>query len=147
MKRVSLFMLLLLGVNAPPALAVQSFSALASIPDQELAALRGGFVLPNGVELSLGLESGVLINGERVAHAMWLNGDMARSQLGMEQAGLSVRPLESQHGLGWVVQNQLDNQVIQHISELHLNLEGVRGLAGADLGRMTEAQSVFQVLR
>lgn len=151
MKRLMLVMVLLCGA-AQSVNATMLFPHLAAIPEQELATKRGGFVLPNGMEVSLGLESAILVNGERVAVTSWFNGEMSRSVRKLPGGGLSIRPLDAgdvgaHQGFGWVVQNQLDNQVIQHMGELNVRLEGVRGMADMPLGRQMESLTVLEALQ
>jgi len=154
MQKLPLFLLLtgLTGLTGAGPTAMAAFPGLTPLPEAELAFQRGGFELPNGMQVSLGIESMVMINGEPVAHSTWTDGQVLRTRPGIQREGLHVGPLNSlaasgDQGLGWLVQNRLDGQLIQHVNDLHLRLDGVRGLTDPALGRMIEAQSVFQVLR
>ena len=108
------------GAAAPPA-------GWEALPEATLEAQRGGFTTAGGLELSLGIERLVSINGTVVAHTELriedvraLSGEqagLARSALGglqLVQNGANNRYFGSlDQTAGTLVQNSLDNQTIR----------------------------------
>ena len=144
MKRLTC---LLLTLFAAGACGAQGLLPGDPVADAELAAMRGGFVLPGGMELSFGFESGVYVNGDKVAHAIWHQGELLQSTLPWEGGGLDVSALPGGgdlvgNAIGWIVQNRLDHQVIQHYRIYDVALSGVSGLPDAGIGRMLESVTV-----
>ncbi len=128
------------------------FRDLAPIADDTLAEMRGGFVLPGGGVLALGVDSGVRINGELAAHMQWENGQVRITRSGAMLDGLSVSALDEHamaagRSLGWIVQNQLDEIQIHSFTEFHVDLQGMRGISTIHRDRMLEAQAVTQLAR
>lgn len=116
-----------------------------ALPDAELAMLRGGFVL-DGLEIAIGLEQLVAVNGETLVvnrlnipdlnQAM--NSDRLTQQMQQMEtvmsvqaagaAGMSLTSAPVGNG-GWmtVLQNSLDSTTIQHIRTLNIELNNLGG--------------------
>lgn len=123
---------------------VQAELNLAEQPlnDAELAELRGGFLL-DGLEIAIGLEQIVAVNGETLVINRLnipnlnqpLNGDQLLSQmesvLSVQGAGSEGLALASgaAGGGGWmtVIQNSLNSTTIQQIRQLDIELNNFSG--------------------
>lgn len=102
---------------------------------QQLAAMRGGFQLPSGMQLSFGVERVVYVNNQMVANTRVVIPDVARmtveqaTALSAFQDGLVVQVGEGnriapgQQGSGLVVQNSLDGQDIRAITTLNVGVD------------------------
>lgn len=112
------------------------------LADPELAQLRGGFVL-DGLEISIGLEQIVAVNGETLVvnrlNIPDLNQSLGTDQLvqqmesvitdsGVGGPDLSLATGASGNG-GWmtVIQNSLDSTTIQQIRQLDIELNNLSG--------------------
>lgn len=116
-----------------------------ALPDAELAMLRGGFVL-DGLEIAIGLEQLVAVNGETLIvnrlNIPDLNQAMSGDRLSQQMqqmesvmnvqaagtAGMSLTSAPVGDG-GWmtVLQNSLDSTTIQHIRTLNIELNNLGG--------------------
>ena len=116
-----------------------------ALPDSELAMLRGGFVL-DGLEIAIGLEQLVAVNGETLVvnrlNIPDLNQAMSSDRLTQQMqqmetvmnvqaagaAGMSLTSAPVGNG-GWmtVLQNSLDSTTIQHIRTLNIELNNLGG--------------------
>lgn len=146
-RRLSCLLLALFATAACPAAGLLAVDPVA---DDELATMRGGFTLPGGMELSFGFESGVYVNGDKVAHAIWHQGELVQSMPLWEGSGLNVSALPGGadlvgNAVGWIVQNRLDHQVIQHYRIYDVALSGVGGLPEAGIGRLLESVTIPQL--
>lgn len=97
----------------------------ARASDSELDQLRGGFVLPNGVNIDFNLERITSLNGAVVSSSLFqLPGNVSLIQNGnMNQA-----PDLAMTGLGSVIQNNLDNQVIKTVTDINIEVSNIKGL-------------------
>ena len=99
--------------------------------NDELDALRGGFVLPNGVNLDFSIEKIILINGVVASSASFqLTENMSSLQnMSVVQNGLqNVAPALQGSTLGSVVQNNMDNQTISNLNTINIELSNVKSL-------------------
>lgn len=99
---------------------------------ERLEALRGGYQLPSGLSIAVGLERSVRVNGELVVAQRVQIPDLARitpdqaQQLASLTQGQTVTvgtgtQLTPAMG-GLVIQNAMDNQTIQASTSLHVSL-------------------------
>lgn len=98
-------------------IAAHRFDNWERASDSELDQLRGGFVLPNGVNIDFSLEKITSLNGTVVSSSFFqLPGNVSLIQNGnMNQApGLAIS------GVGSVIQNNLDNQTISTITNINI---------------------------
>ncbi|WP_340121379.1 hypothetical protein [Methylobacter svalbardensis] len=93
--------------------------------DSELDQLRGGFVLPNGVNIDFSLERITSLNGAVVSSSFFqLPGNASLFQNGnMNQAPDIAVP-----GLGSVIQNNLDNQIISTVTDINIAVSNLKNL-------------------
>ncbi len=124
------------------------------LSDERLSQLRGGFVTSDGVEIHVGIEKIALMNGELQS---WLAMDFSK----IPQSSIDVSKLNNvasvvQSGAGnqmsqglrelvdsgvlSVIQNTLDDQKIQTLTELNINVSNVNNFHLPDLGRMLDFQ-------
>lgn len=115
--------------------------AESPLPDEELAKLRGGFIM-DGLEIAIGLEQIVAVDGEaRVINRIQipnLNQSLSAGQLqrveslwvteGVDQQGLRITS-GTMGSNGWmtVLQNSLNNTTIQQIRQLDIELNNLGG--------------------
>ncbi|MGM0952988.1 MAG: hypothetical protein ACQEW7_08410 [Pseudomonadota bacterium] len=137
--RMVLFWVAILGAGA-----VQAEMRLTEAPltDAELAQLRGGFML-DGLEIAIGLEQVVAINGEtQVINRLRipnLNQQLNNEQLMQQMESVLVTQGAGPEGVrvasgaggsgGWitVLQNSLNSTTIQHIRQLDIELNNFGG--------------------
>ena len=116
--------------------------AESPLPDEELAKLRGGFIM-DGLEIAIGLEQIVAVDGEaRVINRIQipnLNQSLSAGQLqrveslwvteGVDQQGLRITS-GTMGSNGWmtVLQNSLNNTTIQQIRQLDIELNNLGGV-------------------
>lgn len=121
----------------------------AALSDAELASLRGGFLL-NNLEISIGLEQVVSLNGETFAinrltipnMNQVVNGQLLQHTVETHVANLdddvSGQSLVStiSDGGGWimVIQNSLNETTIQNSRQLNIQIDNL----GAALNRLPE---------
>jgi hypothetical protein len=90
--------------------------------DAELAELRGGFTLPNGMIIDFSLEKTIYLNGEKSFSSVFqLPGNAALSQNGLQ----NLSQILANSGLRSVIQNNLDNQIINSITEINITLRNL----------------------
>jgi hypothetical protein len=119
--------LALAGYAAPALAAAEPGADWTPVKDEQLEQMRGGFTTANGLQVSLGIERLVAINGELVARTRVDISDLNRmsdEQLRQTRDALSSVKLiqnggdniyqagDSAHG-GVVIQNTLNDQSIQ----------------------------------
>ncbi|WP_018864044.1 hypothetical protein [Thioalkalivibrio sp. ARh3] len=118
------------------------------VPDEVLEAQRGGFFGRDGLEIAIGLEQITSLNGEVIHHSTlrplsdlaittgWSAGDLRSVVI---QTGGAMPAEHWTSGMGWVttIQNELDNQDIQHQTILQLEL-GHLEMPRGDLSRALE---------
>lgn len=87
-----------------------------AVPPSTLAAMRGGFTLADGLQLSLGLEQLLTLNGEVVARSQINLGHPAQALPGMtvfqNGSGNGMLSDFSPAAAGMVIQNTLNDQRI-----------------------------------
>jgi hypothetical protein len=111
----------------------------APVPAQTLEEQRGGFINAEGLKVSVGLESLVRINNELRSNVtvqlpnlteLAREGGTLGSQVEVVQNGPgNTLPSDLQNrisGLGTVIQNSLNDQVIQNLKSLNIEISGIR---------------------
>ncbi|HOM13748.1 MAG TPA: hypothetical protein PLB41_10565, partial [Rubrivivax sp.] len=109
-------------------------SGLVALGSEQLDAVRGGFVTPEGMKISFGIERAVYLNGTlvtttslNIADLSKISGGQAQvsgagaGSLGLLQSGLGnvfTPGSISSTAAGMVIQNTLDNQKIQTITRI-----------------------------
>ncbi|WAR46571.1 hypothetical protein [Methylomonas rapida] len=98
-------------------------AALVPASDEELAELRGGFVLPNGMNVEFSVEKIVSMNG-MITFSSTFN---MPANISLIQNGLGNEAPEFQGPvLGSVVQNNLDDQFISTLKTINIELSNLR---------------------
>lgn len=147
-----------------PALAVEAddFDLHAPVPDEELNSLRGGFVTADGLDISIGLEKAIYIDGvlhstqtvsmdtagvqpEQLNAATLAFGSIIQSGLGNE-IHASLLEAMAAHGGITIVQNTLDDQLIQQINQMDIVVSNYRNFTTPEIGNMLE-HMIIQTLR
>lgn len=91
--------------------------------DSELDALRGGFVLPNGVNIDFSIEKVILINGVVASSTSFqLPQNMSELQNNIQ----NVMPALQGSALSSVITNDLDNQTISTLNTINVELSNVK---------------------
>lgn len=107
--------------------------------DAELDELRGGFTLPNGVNVDFSIEKIVALNGViTFSSSFRLPETISLIQNGFDRA----IPEINGGGLGSIIQNSLDNQVISRINTINIELSNLRN-ANNNLGNMVFGDMVM----
>ena len=99
--------------------------------DSELDQLRGGFVLPNGVNIDFSLERITSINDGRVSSLFFQLPD----NFSLIQNGtLNQAPDLALSGFGSVIQNNLDNQIIRTVTDINIAISNLKNLDSNNSG-------------
>lgn len=94
--------------------------------DEELAMLRGGFILPNGLHIDMSLEKFIHLNDVLVhTSSVQYPGDGVVLQVGAQNivSGSSVVPVPSTF-----VQNTLDSQHIEALTKINIEVSNMKGV-------------------
>lgn len=129
------------------------FTPWPIVADQELAKLRGGFITADGLNINIGLEQLVMIDGTVKTH---YNLDLSglgptpnRSNPAAAEQNKLVQIVQNgEHNLVTpdvpanfgggaltVIQNSLDTQLIQNFTVLHVDVSGISQIRTNALGR------------
>jgi hypothetical protein len=93
--------------------------------DAELDQLRGGFVLPNGMNIDFSLERITSLNGAVVSSSYFQLPDNVSL---IQNGTLNQAPDLAISGLGSVVQNNLDNQMIRTVTDINIAIGNLKNL-------------------
>lgn len=107
--------------------------------DSELALLRGGFMLPNGINIDFSIEKIISLNGVETFSSFFQfpeNGFLLQNGAGDLAPDLASAALNS------IVQNNLDDQVISTINEINLEISNLQNLDLNDGSRVFTDQIV-----
>ncbi|BBL35794.1 hypothetical protein Nstercoris_02070 [Nitrosomonas stercoris] len=93
--------------------------------DAELSALRGGFILPNGVHINMSLEKFVHLNDVLVHSSSVQTPKNMLLQVGMQNLvpGSVAAPQ-----LSTFIQNSLDSQYIEAITKINIEVSNLKGV-------------------
>ncbi|MEW5755855.1 MAG: hypothetical protein AB1810_06080 [Pseudomonadota bacterium] len=143
------------AVSAGPTepVALHSYQPL---DESELAQIRGGFVTADGLEISVGVERLLYVNGEiQVQRSFDLSGlggaavpssnDLSTMLGGLVQRGDGNTASEElmamvAAGVLNLVQNSLDNQAIQNITHLNIRVENFALYNPSSIGALMDFQ-------
>jgi hypothetical protein len=108
-----------------PDLESQRFAQWERASDSELDQLRGGFVLPNGINIDFSIQRIISLNDEVVSSSF----SQLPSNITLIQNGdLSQAPALVMSGLGSVIQNNLDNQTIKSLTNIDLTVSNIKNM-------------------
>jgi len=112
-------------------LSADSLGVWEQASDDELAEVRGGFMLANGVEVDFSFKRQILIDGEEnyVMNYQLPKGTFFDS-VGLNDLSQSNALLSS------VIQNNIDNRIISNITTFDIGLSGVKQAATIANGQM-----------
>lgn len=111
------------------------------VPPERLAALRGGFTTPSGLELLLGIERIVSVNGEAVSHltmvALGSSGSLAGAESArlIQQGGNNVFGGALDQTGATFIQNSLSNQIIRTDTVISASVNSAGLLRELNLGQ------------
>ncbi|TAK61267.1 hypothetical protein [Methylobacter sp.] len=93
--------------------------------DSELDQLRGGFVLPNGMNIDFSLERISSLNGTVVSSSFFqLPENTLLSQNGTMNQALDL----AGSGLSSVIQNNVDNQIIRTVTDINIVVSNLKNI-------------------
>ncbi|MDD5578889.1 MAG: hypothetical protein PHY16_06350 [Methylobacter sp.] len=106
-------------------IAAHRFDKWERASDSELDQLRGGFVLLNGMSIDFSLERITSLNGAVVSSSFF----QLPSNVSLIQNGnLNQAPDLALSGLGSVIQNNLDNQMIRTVTDINIAVSHLKNL-------------------
>jgi len=153
----SLLGMTLLALTAAPALAAESPRAQWGnpLPEPVLAEQRGGFIDADGFKVSVGLDSLVRINDEVRSQVSLQLPDLSKLADGTANLANRIQVIQNGpgsslpdgladglSGLGTVIQNTLDGQVIKNLKSLNIEIAGTRNLRSSQLKSRINSQIV-----
>ena len=125
------------------------------LSEEHLSQLRGGFVTSDGIEINVGIEKIALLNGvlqswlamdlSNISHSSVNVGELYHQAGSVVQSGngnflsQDLKPLLDSGALD-VIQNTLDGQKIQNLTELNIDVSNIKNFHLPDLGRMIDFQ-------
>lgn len=112
-------------------MAAQRFDNWNRASDSELDQLRGGFVLPNGTNIDFNLERITSLNGAVVYSSFF---QLPENVSLFQNGALNQAPDLAMSGLGSVIQNNVDNQVIRTVTDINIAISHLKGLDLNDNG-------------
>ncbi|MGZ4969237.1 MAG: hypothetical protein ACXV8O_08220 [Methylobacter sp.] len=103
----------------------QRFDNWERASDSELDQLRGGFVLPNGTNVDFSLDRVTSLNGTIVSSSFF----QSTAATSLFQNGImNQAPDVAMAGLGSVIQNNVDNQVIRTVTDINIAVSNLKNL-------------------
>jgi hypothetical protein len=108
--------------------SVSSIDAYDNWPratDSELAQQRGGFMLPNGVTIDFSFERIISLNGVETFSSLL---QFPENGLLLQNGSHNMASDLIVSGLGNVIQNNLDDQVIKTINEINIEIGNLQNI-------------------
>jgi len=106
-------------------IAAQRFDNWDRASDSELDQLRGGFALPNGTNIDFSLDRITSLNGSVVSSSFF---QLPENASLIQNGTLNQAPELAMTGLGSVIQNNVDNQVIRTVTDINIAVSNLKGL-------------------
>ena len=136
--RITVVIMHSLLLHTCPALAEQyhqqhlkvSVNGWSPVPDSTLSALRGGFVLGNGVIVDINFQKSIVQNGELVSYSYFQSPKDLDLLITDELNLASVLPDST---LNTVLQNTLDNQTLSAITNIDITIKNLENAQRAFL--------------
>lgn len=107
----------------------------------ELAVARGGFLLPGNVQIDIGFESGVMIDGVLRSQTKLFLDNLSSGQLN-SAGGIPSTGTGFQLPLSQIVQNSMDNQVIESLKVLDIKFSNLGPAQFGPLHQLMKMQLV-----
>jgi hypothetical protein len=103
------------------------FDGWHRVSDSELEEQRGGFLLPNGVNIDISIEKVVSLNGvETFSSYFQIPGNNFSLQHG--DGYINIAPDLNGSALASVIQNNLDDQTIRTINTINLEISNLHNM-------------------
>ncbi|SDY99918.1 hypothetical protein [Nitrosomonas sp. Nm33] len=134
LKVLSLSAMLVSSSFASPALADEALNKPVSndlyanwirATDDELAQLRGGFTLPNGMIINFSLERMILSNDAQLFSSFF---QFPENAVLLQHGDHNLAPDSIGSTLGTVIQNSLDDQAIKTINQINIEIGNLQNL-------------------
>jgi len=106
-------------------ISAQQFDNWDRASDSELDQLRGGFALPNGTNIDFSLDRITSLNGSVVSSSFF---QLPENASLFQNGTLNQAPELAMTGLGSVIQNNVDNQVIRTVTDINIAVSNLKGL-------------------
>lgn len=106
-------------------ISAQRFDNWSRASDSELDQLRGGFVLQNGTNIDFSLDRITSLNGSVVSSSFF---QLPENASLFQNGTLNQVPYLAMSGLGSVIQNNVDNQVIRTVTDINIAISNLKGL-------------------
>lgn len=106
-------------------ISAQQFDNWDRASDSELDQLRGGFELPNGTNIDFSLDRITSLNGSVVSSSFF---QLPENASLFQNGTLNQAPELAMTGLGSVIQNNVDNQVIRTVTDINIAVSNLKGL-------------------
>lgn len=131
----------------------------AERPDEQLDALRGGFVAPGGLRMHFGIERAVMVNGVLQSTTHLRVEDLGQVTAQALEAGSTVAVIQNGANNGFhvtlpatslatIVQNSLDNQRIQTVTTVNATINSAEVMRGLRMHQsMQEALNRASLMR
>ena len=131
----------------------------AERPDEQLDALRGGFVAPGGLRMHFGIERAVMVNGVLQSTTHLRVEDLGQVTAQALEAGSTVAFIQNGANNGFhvtlpatslatIVQNSLDNQRIQTVTTVNATINSAEVMRGLRMHQsMQEALNRASLMR
>lgn len=106
-------------------IARQQFGNWERASDGELDRLRGGFVLPNGMNIDFSLHRISSLNGTVVSSSFF---QLPENISLFRNGAMNQTPDLAGSGLSSVIQNNLDNQVIKTVTDINIAVSNLKNM-------------------
>ena len=145
MKNFSLALLAFLAcvVFAPKAALADALQGVAPLKDSELGQLCGGFSLPNGLNVNVGIDNQISLNGIVIANSTFsFNGTTVTSsgagttqvQSGTGTTTVQMSPTSA------IITNTASNVGISQMRSVSVNISGLTKMGMQGLGNVSTLQ-------
>lgn len=106
-------------------IAGQRFDNWERASDGELDQLRGGFVLPNGINIDFSLERISTLNGTVVSSSFF---QLPENASLFQNGTMNQTPDLAGAGLSSVIQNNVDNQIIKTVTDINIAVSNLKNM-------------------
>ncbi len=114
-------------------MAAAQFDNWERASDSELDQLRGGFVLPNGMNIDFSMARITSLNGVVISSSLL---QLPSNTVSLIQSG-TLNQSPDLVGIGLspvIIQNNMDNQVIRNVTDINIGLSQLKSLSSNNSG-------------
>ncbi len=134
-------------------MALQSYYLhldIEAVSPEELAHARGGFIAPGNIQIDIGIEKILMVDGTLQSQTKLSVGNLAAQHLNQLSLGM-VNLVEAGNGtvvtdtalpLNHILQNNLDHKLIQSIKVLDIELKNVGNTSRGPLQHLLNSQLI-----